>query len=822
MMPKWLKILIGALVSFIIVFVVGGVIFYHVLKTSLPDYNGEAASVHIKNNITVYRDSMAVPYIVAENDEDAAFGLGYVHAQERMFTMDIARRAGEGRLSEIFGSATIPFDKMFLTVGIKRTVEANMKKMSAEELKFLQAYSNGVNFYIKQAKGKYPVEFDALGYDPYPWKPEHSLIIARMMAWELNISWWIDVSFTDLVQKFGEEKVKEILPAYPENGPFIIPPELKKYPPISKSFVETDKAFRKFMGLRGTHIGSNNWVVNGNMSASGKPLIANDTHLAFSAPGKWFAAVIKSEARDGWDAAGFTLPGIPMIVIGKNQNITWTVTNLMTDDADFYIEKLDSAKKKYLYNDNWYNLQVIKDTIKVKDSTSVAFEIKSTRHGPLISDIHPYSILYKDRKEKTVPLSMRWLGDDYSDEFLAFYKINKAKNWDEFKSSFKTYSVPGQNFVYADKEGNIGYIMGTRIPIRNSESAAFVCDGTTSKYDWKGILNAEDLPNLFNPPSNFIASANNKTIKNFKYYISNLWEPPSRYERIVELLSQKQKHSVRDYEKYQNDFISPYAEKITQYILNAFKNVKVTDKNLNLTLKLFDEWNYEFDEYSQVPAIYAVFFNHLLKNIFYDEMGEEQFNEFLFVANVPYRSVIQVLSDSTCTWFDNTNTKNRIETKNEIIRKSLSDALTELEYEFGKDLKEWQWGKLHQVTFKHAFSGVSSILDNFINIGPYSIGGDGTTIFNTEYPFYESIKKYPRFTHDQFENNLGPSMRYIFDYSKPDLFYMILPTGQSGNVMSDHYKDMTDMWLHRKYITVRTDLNSIEQNKNKYIIKPTR
>ena len=361
------------------------------------------------------------------------------------------------------------------------------------------------------------------------------------------------------------------------------------------------------MGLRGTHIGSNNWVVNGNMSVSGKPLIANDTHLALSAPGKWFAAVIKSEEPGGWDAAGFTLPGIPMIVIGKNKDITWTVTNLMTDDADFYIEKLDSAKKKYLYNDKWYEPQIIKDTIRVKDSTAVPIQIKLTDHGPIISDIHPYSVLYNDRKNKAVPLSMRWLGDDYSDEFLAFYKINKAKNWDEFKSSFKTYSVPGQNFVYADKDGNIGYVMGTQIPLRKSESATFVCDGTTSKYDWTGILNAEDLPDLFNPPSNFIASANNKTIKHFKYYISNLWEPPSRYERIVELLSQKQKHSVRDYKKYQNDFISPYAEQITKYILNAFKNVKVTDKNLNLSLKLFDEWNYEFNEFSQVPAIYAVF-----------------------------------------------------------------------------------------------------------------------------------------------------------------------------------------------------------------------
>ncbi len=815
-MPKWIKILIGIFVSFIIVFVVGGLIFYHALKSSLPEYNGKASFEKIKNTITIYRDSMAVPYISAQSDEDAAFGLGYVHAQERLFTMDIARRAGEGRLSEIFGSQTIPFDEMFLTVGIKRTVKENMKSLSADEMKILQSYSDGVNFYIDNAKDKFPIEFDALGYDPEKWKPEHTLIIARMMAWELNISWWIDFSFTNLVQKLGAEKVKEILPAYPENGPFIIPPELKKFPVVNNSFVETEKAFRKFMGWRGTHIGSNNWVVNGNMSASGKPLIANDTHLAFSAPGKWFAAVIRG---GNWNAEGFTLPGIPMIVIGKNKNISWTVTNLMSDDADFYIEKLDSTNKKYFYNDEWHDLKIIKEKIKVKDSADVKFEIKLTQHGPIISDIHPYSILYGKNKNNA-PISMNWLGGNYSDEFLAFYKINRASNWEEFKSSFKTYSVPGQNFVYADNSGNIGYVMGAQIPIRENASPTFVYDGTTSSNDWKGILTSDDLPTLFNPPANFIASANNKTIKDFKYYISNLWEPPSRYQRIVELLSSKEKHSVSDYEKYQVDFVSPYARQITKFILNAFKGIKITDKNLKLTLKLFDEWNFEFIEYSQTPSIYAVFFNRLLKNIYYDEMGDDLFNEFLFVANVPYRSVVQVLNDSTCSWYDNINTKNKIESREEIIRKSLAEALTELETEFGKNIAEWQWGRLHKVTFKHAFSGASSILDDFINIGPYEIGGDGTTIFNTEYPFYDGIKKYPRFDHNQFENNLGPSMRYIFDFSSPDKFFMILPTGQSGNVMSDHYKDMTEMWLQGKYITIRTDDASIKRNKKLFTINP--
>ncbi len=783
-MPRWLKITISIVVSLIIVFIVGGFFFYRMLVASLPDYNETVSSSNISSDVQVYRDSMAIPYIVAKNDEDVAFALGYVHAQERLFTMDLARRAGAGRLSEIFGRETVPFDKMFRTVGIKRMAKMIEDRMDKHSLKLLEAYSNGVNLYIERARGHYPVEFDILKYSPYKWKPLDCLIIGRMMAWELNISWWTDIVFSELVQKLGEEKVKEILPDYPENAPYIIPPGLKNLPKISSNFIDTDRRFRKFFGIDGTHIGSNNWIVNSKMSVSGAPIIANDPHLGYSAPGKWFAAVVRS---DSWNAAGYTLPGVPVFVIGKNQNISWVLTNIMLDDADFYSEKIDSSGKNYFYQNSWHPLQIIKDTIYVKDSASVAFTIKITDHGPLISNIHPYEILFPETRIDTSAVSMRWTAQDFSDEFTAFLKINKAQNWKEFKDAFSTYAVPGQNFVYGDKAGNIGYIFGGKLPLRGSENPSFVFDGTTNKYDWKGYVPPNEIPDLFNPSENYIASANNKTLKNFKYHISNLWEPPSRIERITQLLNSKQKHTSSDFMKYQMDFVSPYAKKLTGYILRAFQDVKITDSNLKLAIELFKNWNYEMDQYSQVPSIYAVFFNHLLQNVYKNKMGNDLYNEFLFTTNVPYRSIMQLMENPSSLWFDDMSTP-RTETRDEIIRKSLSQALTDLENKFGKDLKEWQWGTLHQAIFKHAFSGFSSLVDKIIDIGPFEIGGDGTTIFNTEYPFYESIEKFPRFRHTEFENNLGPSMRFIYDFSKPDEFFLILTTGESGNVMSDHYQ----------------------------------
>lgn len=809
-MPKWIKVTIGLTVSFIVIFLVGGYFIEKMLKASLPDYSGELKTSSIKNNIEIYRDSMAVPYIFAESDEDAAFALGYLHAQERLFTMDLARRAGEGRLSELLGEKTIPFDKMFRTIGIKRKIENNFHLYNPKVISILKSYSAGINLYIREAKGKYPIEFDVLGYDPYEWEPIHSLIIVRLLGWELNMSWWVDFTFAQIVQKFGQEKALEILPDYPENAPYIINSDYKKLSALNSSLIETDKQFRKFLGIYGTHLGSNNWVVNSRMSASGKPIIANDPHLAFSAPGKFYAAVIKSK---DWNAAGVTIPGVPGIVIGKNEDIAWTMTNVMNDDADFYIEKIDSTGKYYHLNNNWKELNVFKDTIKVKDADDYIYEIKETHRGPVISDIHPGTILFSQEKIQMPAISMKWLGNEFSDELNAFLNLNKATNIPEVKNAMKDFSLPGQNFVIADNDGNIGYVFGARVPLRKSNNPTLIFDGTTTDNDWLGHVAYDELPFMINPQQNFIATANNKVVKSFKYHISNLWEPSSRIDRVHVLLNSKDVHSKEDFMEYQMDIRSPYAKQITEYILNAFKGIEIQDINLKKSLELLSEWDFEMSSLSQTPAVYSVFLMNLLKNTYYDEMGKELFNQFVFIANVPFRSILQLLDNPNSAWFNNVNTREK-ETRDVIIRKSLADALTELERKFGKNIANWQWGNLHKVVFKHSFSGQVSMIDKFINIGPYSISGDGTTIFNTEYPFSEPNKEIGLLDHEPYENVLGPQIRFIHDFSNPDEFYLILTTGQSGNIMSDHYNDMTKPWLDGKYMKISTDTERIKSNKN--------
>lgn len=719
-MQKWIKLTLGTISVIIFLIAVVAVVSYIMLKKPVPEYEGNTTVSGIKSNVEIYRDEHGVAYINADDQMDAVYALGYVHAQERLFQMDLLKRSVAGRLSEVMGSKTVPFDRMFKTLGLEKTVEQNYSKLHPTSKQILEAYSNGVNAFINGDDIDYPVEFDILGYEPGKWKPKHSLLISKLLSWQLNISWWTDITYVHLLQKFGKEKVMEILPDYPENAPTIIPEGIDEYADISTDFIETDRRFRKFIGFEGTHIGSNNWVVNEEMSKSGAPIIANDPHLTHSVPSTWYMAVINS---DQLNVTGFTLPGLPAVVIGKNSDISWVMTNVMADDADFYVEKLDSAKQKYFYDEEWRKLGLRKDTIVVKDSSNVVMEVRSTHRGPIISGIHPYEKLYPDAEVEKPFVSMKWTAYDFSDELFAIYSINTAGNWSDFKEALSHYNSPGQNFVYADDEGNIGYICAAKLPIRESMSPTMIYDGTKANNDWKGYLPYSEMPKLYNPPENLIASANNKTVEEFPYHISNIWEPPSRINRILELLNSKDKHSVNDFKKYQTDQVSLYSKRIVPHILKAFQNTEVQDRNLKTALELLDSWNFDMEKQSQVPTIYAVFFQKLLKNIFEDEMGEDLLNEFVFLANIPYKTIDQILNKGFVTWFNDVTT-DKTESKKEIIRKSLVDALDELEKKFGKDIESWQWRKLHKLTLEHPFSGFNEMVDNLVNIGPFEIGGD--------------------------------------------------------------------------------------------------
>jgi len=785
-----LKIIIGIAGSLLVIALVTMLILRYLVMKSFPTIDGEINVPGLQKSVTIKRDQYGVPHIFAENEHDLFFAQGYVHAQDRLWQMDVSRRAGQGRLSEVFGPSTLKFDKLFRTVGMKQIAEKIVQNMHPESRAVLQSYSDGVNAFIRSHKGKYPIEFDMLNYEPEEWTPVNSVVVARLMAWELNISWYVDLVLGELYKTVGDEKAKEVFPTYPENAPVIVPKEYRTnlLPADLLKLIDTDSEFRSFYGTAGTHIGSNAWAIGPQKSASGKAILANDPHLGFSAPSKWYEVHLDGGA---FNVAGVSLPGTPLVVIGHNQFVAWGMTNVMADDADFYLEMTNSSGD-YLFKDVWRPMTISEDTILVKDSSSVFLTIKSTQHGPIVNDVNPVGSITRD-----VLVSMRWTGQDVSDELYALMLVDKAKNWGEFRSGVKEFTVPGQNFVYADAEGNIGYLAGVRLPIRSAQNPTLPMPGWTGEYEWNGFVPFERLPSLYNPPQHFIATANNKlTDAAFPYHISNLWEPPSRIQRLDELLRKKEKLSVDDCKDIQRDYYSYFAKEMTPYIIHAYDSARAANSDVETALNYFRNWHFQLSKDDVPTTLFHVFFTHLLNNIFRDKMGDDLFQKYIFIANLPYRTVPALFRNPDSPWFDDPSTP-RVERRDDVIRKSLVDAISELKSALGGEMKTWQWGLIHTVTFHHPF-GSQAPLGPVFNIGPFPIGGSGTTLNNGEY-----------YLANPYKVTLGPSMRQIVDFSDIDNACCVIPTGESGQPLNDHYADETALWLNGEYHSMPVDSQSV-------------
>jgi penicillin amidase len=793
------KIIIGIAVTLPVILVAVVLFLRYQITKSFPQTTGVISVGGLSTPVQIYRDQLGVPHIFAQNDEDLMFGVGFVHAQDRLWQMELSRRAGEGRLSEAFGDRTLSFDRMFRTIGFKRLAEKLEKHLHPESQRLLLAYTRGVNSFISTQKGKLPVEFDILGITPEPWTIEDCLVIVRLEAWELTMSWWIDLTLADLSNKLGE-KAKEILPTYPENGPIIIPaPPGKKYPFASIDLREINLDYREFFGIEGTGFGSNSWAVDGAKSITGKPILANDPHLTLTAPSRWYEIHVFGGS---FDAAGVSIPGVPGIVVGRNPHIAWGLTNGMIDDADFYVEQMDSLHpNQYFFDGKWHDLVSWDEEIPIRGGSPDTLSIRETHRGPIVSDIHSFPMfeyeMYKTEYERKFPLSLRWTGYEMSDEAQAMFQINRATNWKEFQDGLQEFTVPGQNFIYADDQGNIGYWLAARVPIRRQSKPTTLSPGWTKDYEWTGFIPFQNLPHVYNPSDHYIATANNKIVNDsYPYYLTNLWEPPSRIIRIKELLNERGTCSVEDFRWMQKDLVSPHARELVPYILHAFEGAEHSNDQVKKALTYLRNWDYDFRKEDVATSIFNVFFVKLLHNTYQDEMGDELFNNYLLLANVSYRVTSRLLHDSTSVWFDDVRTPER-ETRDDIIRKSLLDAIAELRSRLGDELKTWQWEKIHQVTFEHTLGRVPP-LGRVFNIGPFPTGGAGTTINSGEYNLTRPYKQL-----------VGSSMRQIVDLSDSTSLLLIITSGESGQPLNRHYDDQTQLWLNGEYhrlLMARSDI----------------
>ncbi|MBC8042299.1 MAG: penicillin acylase family protein, partial [Rhizobacter sp.] len=700
------KIIIGLSVSVLVLLAVAALFLYRILHKSIPDYAARFDALGVAAPVNIYYDPFAVAHIDAASEPDLYFAQGFAHARERLWQMDFQRRAAAGRLAEILGEDAIGFDRLFRTVGLRRMADSlwlplSQGGVSDETRAALIAYTNGVNEYLRQVKEKnaaLPTEFDLLQYEPEAWTPEDCLATVRLIGWELNIAWHTDIALAELMLKLGAEKAMQVYPDYPKGKPLIISePERftntsrKKSEAVAvlKTFRALDTDFRTVFGTAASHLGSNSWAVTKSKSSTGKAIFANDPHLGFLAPARWYEVQLTCSAA-GINAAGASLPGVPGIVLGKNDSLAWGLTNVMADDCDFFL--VDSLQKNFFTE--------IDEEIKVKGKDLVRMVVKVSPAGVVIDDVVRGGMTKLSSpllQSRTV--AMKWTGHEKSDEVRAFLGLLKAKNWTAFRESVRHFAVPGQNFLYADAAGNIGYQAGAKLPLRNDKQGFLLRDARLPSQAWQGFVPYDSLPSVFNPPSDMIVAANNKTISDaYPYYISSLWEPPARAERITELLNAKQKNSPQDFERMQSDVVSPHARDLTPYLLNALAGDTLTVHQKPIAY--LRNWQFEFDKNSIAATIYSQTFARLLRNTFADEMGEDTFESYLTLVNMPTRVINKLVADSTVItsppdslgqiittvtdnlWFDDITTGGR-ETRDDVIRKSFSEAVSILRNELG-------------------------------------------------------------------------------------------------------------------------------------------
>lgn len=796
---------ISKLLIFFLILIVGfaGLAFYWTFYKPLPDYNAEITLNGLSQPVDIHWDEFGVPHIFAETEQDLYYALGYVHAQDRLWQMTLSQIMAEGRFAEFFGNEEelINLDKYQRTLGFWKTAEQLVDTLNQKERQVLNAYSNGVNAFVDGNKNRLPVEFSLADMEPLQWTPVRSLAVSRLMGWELNMSWWSEVTYQYLKENLSPQQFDQLQLRFPDDAPTTLDDEESlKYSAALMPMLKQEMQKRSLLETEGTHVGSNAWVVDGTKTETGYPLLAGDPHLGLDMPGKWYEVHLN---LNGKNVSGATLTGVPAVIIGQNDHMAWSFTSIMSDDTDFFLEQIDpNDRGRYIVDslDNgeaaYQSFEKVREIIKVKDGDDQSFEIRYTKHGPVISDIYPVPELTSDKL-----ISVRWTGYEITNELRTLYRINWAENFQEFKDALPTFGVPGLNFMYGDVEGNIAMYSVAKLPVRTGDPITLRA-GWNPENDWQGFIPHEQMPRVINPESGWIANANNKlTTDNYPYYIATFWEPPSRIERIEQILTQSEPLDVETFQELQNDSYSHFAAKLTPKILEIIQNQEAY--NFDLPISYLENWNYEYNLNSTAASIFDVFFLNFTRNTLRDDFGEAAYSNFIHHENIPVRTMTSLINTES-PLFDDIKTDS-IETKEDMVIQSMQDAILFLSDSLGSEPYEWRWEQLHTITFDpplfaqaakdpDAPAILKMVVKNVLSKGPFEVESHGMSVNNGQYRWEQP-----------FDMILGPSIRRISDLSDMRKSLSVLPTGQSGNPLSDHFGDQTDRWLNGAYRWLHQD-----------------
>ncbi|MGQ9710524.1 MAG: penicillin acylase family protein [Anaerolineae bacterium] len=783
-----LRILLVLLVVILILGLAGFGVGYATVRRAWPQINGTLQVPGLRAPVTVIRDRWGIPHIYASNLHDLLFAQGYVHAQDRFWQMEFWRRLGSGRLAEILGPSALPTDRFVRTIGWHRAAAQDWEQLDPETRTALEAYAAGVNAYISTHQGRLGLEFTLLGltgkkFDPEPWTPVHTITWGKVMAWDLGGNMSYELLRAGIIARLGTGAVPDLMPAPPPDRPVIVPH------PLTQATLQSipEAIFTAHFLGEGEGLGSNNWVVAGSRTETGMPLLANDPHLGLQMPSIWYEIGLHCEPK-GPDcpinAVGASFAGSPGVIIGHNDRIAWGVTNVNPDVQDLFIEKVNPENpNQYEYQGRWEDMQIVREEIRVAGREEpVVVLARITRHGPIINDIVGGE--EEDWSFGWQPLALSWTALQPGTLMRSILLLDKAQNWEDFREALSYWDVPSQNFVYADVEGNIGYQTPGRIPIRKNGDGSVPVPGWTGEYEWVDSIPFDDLPRAFNPPEGYIVTANNAVVgPDYPYLLTVDWSDRTgqRAQRITELIEELTPISVEDMQQIQGDNLPVWTREVLPYVTAA-----LADYHDPRPLELLRNWDGRATRDSAAAAIFEAFRLHLVERTFRDDLGESLLRQAK--SSVLY-ALESIVKDPQSPWFDDRQTPQR-ETRDEIFRLALEDAVAELTEQLGPNMEKWRWGDLHTATFKNQALGQSGIawIERIFNRGPVATDGTAGAVNNTGYNL-----------NAPYTVRSGPSYRQIVDVEDWSRSLSINTTGQSGHPFHRHYDDMIDPWRNIQY-----------------------
>lgn len=765
-----------------------------------PKYEGEVVLKNIKENTTTYFDTFGVPHIYAKSSEDAMVALGYVHAQDRLWQMELMRRIAPGRLSEIFGSVALKSDLFFSGIGIEEASEKAIvaldKKSSCYQLSV--AYLDGINQYLKE--GVTPIEFQLLGIKKEKFTLKDVYNIFGYMSFSFAMAQKTDPLLTDIRNKYGMDYLKDL----GVDGSFnttqikISKKSINQYSVISKAIADILDA-----SPIAPFVGSNSWVISPEKTKKGQVIFANDPHIGFSQPGTWYEAHLVTPE---FELYGSYLAGVPFPLLGHNREYAYGLTMFENDDLDFYFEENKIGNpNQYKTPEGFGDYEIKKKTIKVKDTADVVQTIKVSRHGPIVNDLI-------EGLPKENPVAMSWIYTQEPVKLLeAVYILSHSKNIADFQKGVSLVAAPGLNVMYGDAKGNVAWWATGKLYKHNSGvNPNFILDGTTDKDDIVEYLDFSKNPSGLNPDWNYVYSANNQPEPIDGFLYPGYYLPEDRAKRIVELIESEAKLD----EKYVSEMIVDNTSTVAVNVVDKLivnLNWNSLSKNEKEAVTFLKSWKGTSNLKEVAPTIYNKWIYFYLKNTFEDELGTTGFKRFLGTYLMK-QIIAKQMDNANSLWWDNQKTKNKKETRTEIISQSFREAVLSLQLQLGNSVSDWTWNKVHVVEYQHPIGNIKALRKVF-NVGPFEVSGSNEVINNQFFDYSDDKQHFIKG---------GPSTRRVVDFSDIENSLSILPTGQSGNFLSSHYCDQAKMYNEGKFRKMMLNKEEIVKTSTELIFVPSK